>query len=203
VAAVPPEYLAGENAAANAGDTLYLWAFVETGDRWIAVSLTEDDPATGQAYNPSWWWSGDAVQRWIDGSDLTFDDGDELALVSFKPAALGLGPEELKVGDPDYTATGVGGNHYLVGEVTLPDVWDGAYFLGVGGWGMASEGGSPGGDYVYLGFLPWGDPELAWIAGAYDIYNMYPDIVLIPEPASLFLWGLVALSAPLRLRRSA
>ncbi len=182
VAAVPPEYIAGENPSAAPGDTLYLWAFVQERDRRNGIYLGEDDAATGGAYNPAW--HPYIAPRWEWGSDFSFSDGDELALIAI--STFGLGPVEELFGEPDLTAPGVGGTHYVVGEITLPADWDGAYFLNVGRGGIAREGSGPHLDVVYLGF---GDDPL-W-NDDFGMASTLPDIV--PEPASLPLLSLAVL----------
>ncbi len=187
VSAVPPEYTAGLNPTAAAGDTLYLWVFAQAGDRWNGISLGEDDAGTGAIYDPTWY--GGALRRWETGSDFTWEGGTPRMIFGAGVSTLGLGPYEAGLGAPVYTVAGVGGTHYLFADVTLPAGWDGAYFLCVGTGSIAREGGDPFVDTVAFGFDEFGAPDHPIPVTHIFAPESRPDIV--PEPASLLLIALV------------
>ncbi len=192
-AAVPTEYTTATNPTAAAGDTLYLWAYIQTGNRWNGISLGEDDAATGGIYDSQWF--GGVLRRWETGSDFTWAGGTPGQTFGVGVTTLGLGPGELPLGGvtapPAYVGTtmyvaGAGGNHYLYGDVTLPAGWDGQYFLKIGDGGIAREGGGPGLDTVFFGF---GDEAL--LNNQFGAMSRLPDIT--PEPASFVLLAIAGL----------
>lgn len=202
---VPPEYVSGTNPVMMPGQTAYLWAFIIDPDPasgmwdvWNGMNLMLSRPAVGAAYNPS---MGGALTRWESGCDFTWEDDPQNDILLAAVHTWGLGNEY------EFTmfqnAPGLG--KYFAGGPTQPTLhWAVApviideyspVYLGIGPGGIARRGGVEYGDRVAVGFTPEGQPDYVPYG---EPWSVYPDLYVIPEPATLLLLALSIL--PLRRR---
>ena len=164
--------------------TLYLWADVTPGDKWIGISLNVDIDGAGPAL------IDDSIiydrmvmgvlPSWNPGSDFDFAPDNYAAVAAVTEQGLG---GVLDV--PDFE------DSYIIGELTLDCLEEGAtdLYLTVGASGVARQGALPGEDTIYFG---WGDAGVA--SNEVGVRTALPEaIVCVPEPASLILLSLVGL----------
>ena len=169
--------------------TLYIWADVVDGDKWIGISMNVDIEGCATLIETSEFYDRmilGALPSWNPGSDFSFVGDNYAAVAAITEQGLG-GP--LDVPDIDAGARG----YYLIGELAVEccDPCEAAeLYLTVGASGIARQGAVPGEDDIYFG---WGDdPVASDVAG---VRSALPEaIVCIPEPASLMLLALAGLA---------
>ena len=202
---VPDEYVGGYNPTVVEGETVYVWVYM--GDsassiNGLAMTFDKDgamplNPPLMLVPSQLFAFAPFAVTRWHADSDFDpIPDGlwNGIAL----GGATGIGPANLN--DPSHI-TGIAFNlHYLVGEITVGEVCD--VWMGTGPGVSESSDTHP---YdVYYGFTegppgppfppPPGIPDGPVDGYAVDQFTLYPDLHVIPEPASLLLLGLGVLA---------
>ena len=169
--------------------TLYIWADVVDGDKWIGIAMNVDIEGCATLIDTSAFYDRQVMgvlPSWNPGSDFSFVGDNYAAVAAITEQGLG-GPLDV----PDIDNGGRG--YYLIGELTVeccdPCV-ETALYLTVGASGIARAGAVPGEDDIYFG---WGDDPVA--SDATGVRTALPEaIVCIPEPASLMLLALVGLA---------
>jgi hypothetical protein len=177
----------------DAPKTLYIWADLVDGDRWIGISMNVDFDGAGAVlvetselydrYVPP---ATPLLPSWNPGSDFSFVGDNYAAVAAITEQGLG--------GALDVPTIDNGGRgYYLIGELTIDclDPFEATdLYLTVGASGIARAGAVPGEDDIYFGF---GDDPVA--SDATGVRTALPEaIIAVPEPASLLLLALVGLA---------